>query len=50
MRYLTVARTFGILLLATGLAGCAGIEKKKDDLKAKGIEFEGAKAMKVYRF
>ena len=39
-----------VCLLAAGMAGCASIEQKKEALKAKGIEFEGMKAVKVYRF
>ena len=50
MRYRGIGRTLGILIVAAGLAGCSSVEQKKADLKTKGIEIEGGKAMKVFRF
>ena len=40
----------GVCLLAIGMAGCSSIEEKKADLNTKGIEIEGGKAMKIFRF
>ena len=50
MRYQTLGRVMGMCLLAAALAGCASVEKKKDNLKARGIEFEGMTAVKIFRF
>ena len=50
MRVFGIAWTIGIALLAAAAAGCAGLEQRKSELKAKGIEVEGGKVVKVYRF
>lgn len=50
MRYRGMARAIGICLLAICASGCESLEQKKDNLKAKGIEFHGAKVVRVYKF
>ena len=50
MQHRGIKRTIGICLLATCVAGCAGLEQKKDDLKTKGVEFHGGKVIKIFRF
>ena len=50
MRHRGIRRTIGICLFLTCVAGCAGLEQKKDDLKTKGVEFHDAKVMKIFRF
>ena len=58
MRCRTLVRTIGILLFAFTVAGCADMfqslnsqgERFKDSMNARGVEFHGGKAVKVYRF
>ena len=46
----TVAYAVTICLLASGVAGCADLERRKDNLKAHGVEFEDMKVKRVFRF
>lgn len=50
MRYRGVVWAISICLLATCASGCESLERKKDDLKTKGVEFKGGKVVKVYKF